>query len=111
MHCRPLQALSVGACTSGWRMRFRRPATPSLAAKHTPKDHTAPPVCNPRPPLNPQPSRRRDLWRLDLATHEWDRLPARGGPSARSGHRMALHKGRALLFGGFYDTGDTVKCV
>jgi N-acetylneuraminic acid mutarotase len=52
----------------------------------------------------------RDLWRLDLATNEWDCLPTRGGPSARSGHRMALHKGgRALLFGGFYDTGSDVK--
>ncbi|GBG00053.1 hypothetical protein Rsub_12797 [Raphidocelis subcapitata] len=51
----------------------------------------------------------RELWRLDLATHEWDCLPTRGGPSARSGHRMVLHKNRALLFGGFYDTGADVK--
>ncbi|KIZ00809.1 Kelch domain-containing protein 4 [Monoraphidium neglectum] len=51
----------------------------------------------------------RDLWRLDLSTHEWDSLPTRGGPSARSGHRMALHKNKAILFGGFYDTGSEVK--
>jgi hypothetical protein len=50
-----------------------------------------------------------DLWRLDLATYEWDQLPLKGGPSARSGHRMAVHKGRALLFGGFYDNGRDVK--
>ncbi|KAF8055334.1 KLHDC4 [Scenedesmus sp. PABB004] len=51
----------------------------------------------------------RDLWRLDLATNEWDQLPLKGGPSARSGHRVAVHKGRALLFGGFYDNGRDVK--
>ncbi|KAG2483359.1 hypothetical protein HYH03_017759 [Edaphochlamys debaryana] len=53
----------------------------------------------------------RDLWRLDLATWEWDCLPAKGGPSARSGHRMVLQplKNRVLLFGGFYDTGREVK--
>ncbi|KAI8464529.1 MAG: hypothetical protein J3K34DRAFT_474238 [Monoraphidium minutum] len=51
----------------------------------------------------------RDLWRLDLATHEWDCLPTRGGPSARSGHRMALYKNKAIMFGGFYDTGIEVK--
>jgi N-acetylneuraminic acid mutarotase len=50
-----------------------------------------------------------DLWRLDLGTNEWDQLPLKGGPSARSGHRMAVHKGRALLFGGFYDNGRDVK--
>uniref|UniRef100_A0A383WDZ9 DUF4110 domain-containing protein n=1 Tax=Tetradesmus obliquus TaxID=3088 RepID=A0A383WDZ9_TETOB len=51
----------------------------------------------------------RDLWRLDLSTNEWDQLPLKGGPSARSGHRIAVHKGRALLFGGFYDNGRDVK--
>jgi hypothetical protein len=56
---------------------------------------------------NRQPT--RDLWRLDLATHEWDSLPTRGGPSARSGHRMVVYKNRAILFGGFYDTSFDVK--
>jgi len=52
----------------------------------------------------------KDLWRLDLNTFEWDNLPMKkGGPSARSGHRMAVHGNRALLFGGFYDTGRDVK--
>lgn len=46
----------------------------------------------------------RDLWRLDLESYEWEQLPGRGGPSARSGHRMALWKNRLLLFGGFYET-------
>jgi hypothetical protein len=65
----------------------------------------------PQHPTHPPPPPRltRDLWRLDLATHEWDNLPTRGGPSARSGHRMALHKNKAILFGGFYDTGAEVK--
>lgn len=47
----------------------------------------------------------RDLWRLNSETWEWEQLPGRGGPSARSGHRMALHKHRIVLFGGFQDTG------
>jgi hypothetical protein len=54
---------------------------------------------------------RRDLWRLDLASNEWDQLPLKGGPSARSGHRMVVlpKGGKALLFGGFYDNGRDVK--
>jgi hypothetical protein len=68
------------------------------------------PLGSPSPPP-PPPKKQRDLWRLDLSTHEWDSLPTRGGPSARSGHRMALHKNKAILFGGFYDTGSEVKWV
>ena len=52
-----------------------------------------------------------DLWRLDLATWAWEQLPIRGGPSARSGHRVALHKNRMLVFGGFYDTGRETRCT
>lgn len=53
----------------------------------------------------------KDVWRLDLTTNEWECLPLRGGPSARSGHRMALLKGgRILLFGGYYDVGAEMKC-
>ncbi|GLI65322.1 hypothetical protein VaNZ11_008865 [Volvox africanus] len=53
----------------------------------------------------------KDLWRLDLTTWEWDCLSTKGGPSARSGHRMAVQplRNRVLLFGGFYDTGRDVK--
>jgi len=51
----------------------------------------------------------RDLWRLDLTTNEWESLPVRGGPSARSGHRMAVHKARIILFGGYYDVGTECK--
>eukprot|EP00873_Tetraselmis_striata_P018332 jgi/Tetstr1/438596/TSEL_027147.t1 len=52
----------------------------------------------------------KDVWRLDLTTNEWECLPLRGGPSARSGHRMALLKGgRILLFGGYYDVGAEMK--
>lgn len=47
-----------------------------------------------------------DLWRLDLATWEWDELKSKKGPTARSGHRMVAHKGRLIMFGGYYDTGD-----
>ena len=39
-----------------------------------------------------------------MHSYEWEQLPGRGGPSARSGHRMALHKNKLLLFGGFYET-------
>lgn len=41
---------------------------------------------------------------LLLCSYEWEQLPGRGGPSARSGHRMVAHKNRLLLFGGFYET-------
>jgi N-acetylneuraminic acid mutarotase len=50
----------------------------------------------------------RDLWRLDLATWEWEELKIKGGPSARSGHRMLCHKGKLWLFGGYYDAGDSL---
>jgi hypothetical protein len=46
-----------------------------------------------------------------MSSHEWDQLPLRGGPSARSGHRIAVQKGRAILFGGFYDNGRDVRWV
>ncbi len=44
-----------------------------------------------------------------MSTHEWDQLPAKGGPNARSGHRMALYKNKAILFGGFNDAGQEIK--
>ena len=52
----------------------------------------------------------RDLWRLDLSTWEWEQLSLKGSsPSARSGHRICVVKGKAVLFGGFYDTGRDLK--
>ena len=52
----------------------------------------------------------KDLWRLDLTDMEWERIDIRGGPTARSGHRMAVARGRLFVFGGFMDSGyDSVK--
>jgi hypothetical protein len=50
----------------------------------------------------------RDCFRIDMNTGVWDQLAAGGKsagpcPSARSGHRIALWKRSAVLFGGFYD--------
>lgn len=47
----------------------------------------------------------RDLWRLDLSDMSWERVEVRGGPSARSGHRMCVISGKLVVFGGFYDNG------
>mmetsp|Transcript_19719 Transcript_19719/g.59590 ORF Transcript_19719/g.59590 Transcript_19719/m.59590 type:complete len:540 (-) Transcript_19719:140-1759(-) len=51
----------------------------------------------------------RDLWRLDLDSFAWEILTARGGPSARSGHRMAVWKNRLLVFGGFYSAARDTR--
>lgn len=50
----------------------------------------------------------RDLWRVDLQSCVWEELTkGKGGPSARSGHRVAPYKrGGAALFGGFFDNGQ-----
>lgn len=45
----------------------------------------------------------RDLWRLSLVDHTWEQLSSKGGPSARSGHRMLAYQHCLLLFGGFHD--------
>lgn len=50
----------------------------------------------------------RDLWRLDLNTWEWEELSVKGGPTARSGHRMLSHQNTIYMFGGYYDAGDTL---
>jgi Domain of unknown function (DUF4110)/Galactose oxidase, central domain/Kelch motif len=47
----------------------------------------------------------RDLWRLDTEDMSWEKLDLRGGPSARSGHRMCVVKGRLIIFGGYIDLG------
>ena len=46
---------------------------------------------------------------LDLATWSWEPVVAKGGPSARSGHRMAVVRDRLLVFGGFFDNLREVK--
>ena len=51
----------------------------------------------------------KDLWRYSLATKKWDKIQAPNGPSARSGHRMVLHKKKIFLFGGFHDNDQTFK--
>jgi hypothetical protein len=45
----------------------------------------------------------RDLWRLDIKTNAWEEIKAKGGPSARSGHRMTIWRNSIVLFGGFYE--------
>lgn len=45
----------------------------------------------------------RDLWRLDVKTFAWEKIDARGGPTARSGHRMTVCKDKLFVFGGFFD--------
>lgn len=47
----------------------------------------------------------RDLWRLDLSDMSWERIDIRGGPTARSGHRMCVVDNKLVVFGGFFDTG------
>ncbi|KZT01046.1 galactose oxidase [Laetiporus sulphureus 93-53] len=47
----------------------------------------------------------RDFWCFDISTHSWDRIETKVRPTARSGHRMAMWKHYAVLFGGFYDPG------
>jgi hypothetical protein len=45
-----------------------------------------------------------DLWRLPLKPEEmakgWLKVEAKGGPSARSGHRMVHYEGKLVVFGG-----------
>lgn len=47
----------------------------------------------------------RDLWRLDLESFKWEQLSSKGGPIARSGHRMVVFRNKLILFGGFHDDG------
>lgn len=52
------------------------------------------------PPAAPaRAARRRAAWQVD----------AKGGPSARSGHRMALLRDKLAVFGGFFDNLRDVK--
>ena len=47
----------------------------------------------------------KDLWRLNLQDYKWEQLKdIKGGPSARSGHRMFIWKHKLVLFGGKKET-------
>ncbi|EMG46134.1 KEL3 Kelch repeat-containing protein 3 [Candida maltosa Xu316] len=46
-----------------------------------------------------------DTWILDADTKEWQKLDLKKGPSARSGHRLAVWKNYIILHGGFRDLG------
>ncbi|KAF7191628.1 Kelch repeat-containing protein 3 [Pseudocercospora fuligena] len=50
-----------------------------------------------------------DFWRLEPSTREWTKLEGKGGPPARSGHRMTYFKNYIILFGGFQDTSQQTK--
>ncbi|CAG9811391.1 unnamed protein product [Chironomus riparius] len=49
----------------------------------------------------------RDLWKFSIAGKKWEHVKVPNGPSARSGHRMILHKKRIILFGGFHDNNQS----
>lgn len=52
----------------------------------------------------------KDVWRFDTRISEWEELKTlKGGPSSRSGHRMALWKRNAVVFGGFYDNAQECR--
>lgn len=50
-----------------------------------------------------------DFWRLEPSSREWTKLEGKGGPPARSGHRMTYFKNYIILFGGFQDTSQQTK--
>ncbi|TKA68840.1 hypothetical protein B0A55_07309 [Friedmanniomyces simplex] len=50
-----------------------------------------------------------DCWRLEPSTREWTKLEGKGGPPARSGHRMTYFKNYIVLFGGFQDTSQQTR--
>ncbi|XP_003396468.1 kelch domain-containing protein 4 isoform X1 [Bombus terrestris] len=45
----------------------------------------------------------RDLWVYRFGEKKWEKVLSSGGPSARSGHRMAHIKKQLIVFGGFHD--------
>lgn len=47
-----------------------------------------------------------DTWILDCDTKEWMKIDQKKGPSARSGHRMAVWKNYIIMHGGFRDLGN-----
>lgn len=50
-----------------------------------------------------------DFWRLEPSSREWTKVESKGGPPARSGHRMTSFKNYVVLFGGFQDTSQQTK--
>lgn len=50
-----------------------------------------------------------DFWRLEPSSREWTKVESKGGPPARSGHRMTSFKNYIVLFGGFQDTSQQTK--
>ncbi|GJP32136.1 hypothetical protein CLOM_g16664 [Closterium sp. NIES-68] len=55
-----------------------------------------------------------DLWLLDPRSFEWNKVKRLGSPpSARAGFSLAVHRSRAILFGGVVDTeekgGDVLR--
>lgn len=50
-----------------------------------------------------------DFWRLEPNSREWTKIEGKGGPPARSGHRMTYFKNYIVLFGGFQDTSQQTK--
>ncbi|XP_049887800.1 kelch domain-containing protein 4 [Pectinophora gossypiella] len=51
----------------------------------------------------------KDLWCFSLADKKWEKVVAPNGPSARSGHRMALLGRKLVVFGGYADDGRDCK--
>ncbi|XP_043248419.1 kelch domain-containing protein 4-like [Colletes gigas] len=45
----------------------------------------------------------KDLWVYRIGDKKWEKILSSGGPSARSGHRMAHIKKQLIVFGGFLD--------
>lgn len=50
-----------------------------------------------------------DTWVLDADTKEWEKVDGKGGPSARSGHRMCVWKNFIIMYGGFRDLGTSTS--
>ncbi|GIY69903.1 kelch domain-containing protein 4 [Caerostris darwini] len=45
-----------------------------------------------------------DLWVFHFTEKRWEQIKAPGGPSSRSGHRMAVRRKQIVIFGGFHDS-------
>lgn len=51
----------------------------------------------------------KDLWVFRLNQKKWEKVAAANGPSARSGHRMVVHKKTLFVFGGFHDNNQSYR--
>ncbi|XP_067931443.1 kelch domain-containing protein 4-like isoform X2 [Watersipora subatra] len=45
----------------------------------------------------------KDLWVFHVRDCRWEHVQVKGGPSARSGHRMVAFRKSLIVFGGFHD--------